>query len=76
MDSLSPKYEINWVDVKKAVRGMVVFALAGLTLQVLLYVTDQISTGQMSFGVWNSLIVAFATIPAELIRRFLTDYSR
>ena len=69
MESKSLRFNINWVDVWKTVRGMLI-TVAGFALVI----GGQVLVG-IDLGVWNVVVAPVAGGLIELGRRYMRNYS-
>jgi hypothetical protein len=68
MESTSPKYQLNWADMYKAVRGLLVI-LAGAALT---HFVDTIP--HVDFAIYTLVVVSVSSTLIELARRYLINY--
>lgn len=66
----SKPFSFDHVDIKKILKG----ALVAICGAFLTYVTQIV--GNIDFGTWTPLIVAFFSVIVNAANRFLSDYSQ
>jgi len=79
MESSSPLFRLNWVDIFKGLRGSLVVFAAAFTVGGLQEILAQLEAGAIDLGQVNfarDIAIAGASFLLEEARRYFKNYSK
>lgn len=79
MDSTSPRFHINGIDFYKTARSTGIVVLSYAAMAIIAQVINDLSNGTIELGdfaMFQGVMISGLSFFMELLRRYVTDYSR